>query len=525
MIKKFKNDAIAGFSVFLLALPLCLGIAVASDFPPIAGILSAITGGIIASFCGGARLAIKGPAAGLILITLGSVHQLGGGDLVLGYKRTLAVGVIAALIQILLSVAKKGILAEVIPSSIIHGMMAAIGVSIVAKQAYLLMGLIPSCSKPVDLLINLPMEIDHLNPIIFGLGLLSFAIIIGFPLIKHIKHIEPSMVILLLVVPLSLYFHLNIDQSYYFMGHAYALKPSFFINLPNNFFYAFCFPDFSIIFSAISLKYILMFALIGSIESLLTICAIDLIVPKLAPSDLNKDLRAVGVGNLVSSLIGGLPMISEIIRSKANIDYGAKSVWANFFHGSFMLIAVILLPNTLNLIPLSALAALLICVGIRLTSPAEFIHNYRIGRDHFTAFIVTFFVTLFTDLLTGVMAGIFLKLIIYMVRGNNLKKLFTPTITMKKLKNSVDIIVTGPLTFFGYLRLKKMIEIAAHNTKKIVIDLHAVTYLDHTVLRKFSALSHELKDINLIIKENPALLPFYDHPLSAKGLPKNKNPL
>ncbi len=490
MVKKLKNDVIAGFSVFLLALPLCLGIAIASGFPPVAGILSAVIGGMFASFFGGARLSIKGPAAGLIVIALGAMTQL-------GYESTLAVGVVAACIQILIGIWRKAMIAEVMPPSVIHGLLAAIGIIIVSQQTYVMMGLTAGHAKPLELLWNLPFVIGDANHIIFGLGILALMIAIIWPLIKKIAFIPSTIVILLVTIPLSLYFNLNITQ------------PDLLINIPSNILGALAFPDFSMILSPSSLKYIIMFALVGSIESLLTVCAIDSITPHAKASDLNKDLRAVGIGNLVSSLIGGLPMISEIVRSKANIDYGATSIRANFFHGLFMLVAVVVFPSVMNLIPLSALAALLVFVGLKLASPTQFIHAYTLGKDQLAIFLVTLFVTLFTDLLIGVLSGIILKIIIHVARGNQLTKLFSPMIILQKKEDTIHIVVDGPLTFLSYLKLKKMITQALKQNARIIIDLNAITYLDYTAFNKIKNLSNEFEGVETSIEGNQELIHFY----------------
>lgn len=492
--KHLKNDVMAGLSVFFLALPLCLGIALASHFPPVAGILSAIVGGLIASFCGGAKLSIKGPAAGLIVIILGAVTEL-------GYEQTLAVGAIAALIQILIGLSRKAIIAEAMPPSVIHGMLAAIGVIIVSKQAYVMLGVAALPAGPIASLLHLPFELPHANPIIFGIGLLALLISVVWPWIKTLRFIPSPIIILLLVIPLSLFFNLS---------------PDFLINLPHNILGAITLPDFSNILSLVSLKYIIMLALVGSIESLLTVCALDSITPHARASDLNRDLCAVGVGNLVSASIGGLPMISEIVRSKANVDYGATSLRANFFHGLFMLIAVMLFPTVLNLIPLSALAALLIFVGIKLAAPEQFSHAYAVGKDQFAIFLTTFIVTLATDLLIGVVAGIMLKLIIHIARGNRLMKLFSPTISIKTVQEVARIEIDGPLTFLSYLKLKQAIKEASQHSSRIILSLKAVTYLDHTVFQKFQTLPHEFKHVTITIEENQELVRLYNHPLSIR---------
>ena len=412
-------------------------------------------------------------------------------------------GVVAAVVQIIIALMRKAVIAEVMPPSVIHGMLAAIGVIIVVKQAYVLAGVTPTFSKTHELLFYFPSEVFRLNPLLFGIGLFAFAVIIFWPKFKRVAFIPSSIVILLSVIPLSLYFNLP------------EVAPKFLINLPTNFFDGIQFPDFSQIFSPVSIKYILMFAIVGSIESLLTVCAVDSI--RNTSSDLNKDLQATGIANLVSACIGGLPMISEIVRSKANIDYGAQTVKSNFFHGLFMLIAVIVFPSVMNLIPLSALAALLIFVGLRLASPKEFTHAYEVGKDQFIIFCTTFIVTLVTDLLVGVIAGVTVKLLLLWIRTHSLKNLFFPVLSVQTIGEQAVLSVDGPLTFVGYLKFKNELEKLASNHKKVTISFHAVTYFDHTVMKKIHTLRDSLKGVEITIEDNQQLVQLYNHPLSARA--------
>ncbi len=496
MIKnEIKSDIIAGFSVFLLALPLCLGIAIGSGFPPIAGIFTAIIGGMLASCCGSSSLTIKGPAAGLIAIVLAAVQELGQGDMMVGYKLTLAVGVVAALLQIIIALCKRATIAEIMPPSVIHGMLAAIGVIIISKQIYVLAGVAPTVQKPFSLLYAFPEASFGAYLPTLLIGLFSFLLVILWPKLR--LKVPSSFVIMALVIPISLY--LELPQKYL-------------INLPKNFFDGVQFPDFSQVFSPVSIKYIIMFTLVGSIESLLTVCAVDSIRSDMPSSDLNRDLRATGIANLASALIGGMPMISEIVRSKANIDYGAKTARSNFFHGFFMLVAVVLFPSVMNLIPLSALAALLIFVGLRLASPSEFTHAYEVGKDQFILFMTTFIVTLLTDLLIGVIVGVLLKIVLLLLHGNSIKDLIFPTFTEEPKGDDVILAIDGPLTFISYIRFKKTILRLAKEYKKVIISLHAVTYLDHTVIKKL----HHFKDVEISIEENQQLARLYSHPFSTR---------
>lgn len=492
MTKFFNKDDIkSGFSVFLLALPLCLGIAIASNFPPIAGIITAIVGGIVTSFFGSSRLTIKGPAAGLIVIALGAVTELGGGDVVLGYKRALAVGVIAALIQILFSKLKLAKFAEVMPPSVIHGMLAAIGVIIIAKQSHVIFGVKPESSKPLALLMELPKSAAHFNPEIFLIGILSFIIILLWPKLKKLNFIPASIVVLGLSIPLSYYFDIEHPHLYSFMGHEFNLGPEFLINLPGQILNAITFPDFGVITSMTSIKYIIMFALVGSIESLLTVCAVDSLDPEKKKSDLNKDLMATGIGNLISSLIGGLPMISEIVRTKANIDYGAKSEKSNFFHGAFLLLSVVFLPWLLREIPLSALAALLVFTGLRLASPKEFSNTFKIGVDQFVLFTSTLVITLMTDLLVGVTVGIVLKVFFHFLRGARLSDFFKLTYTKEVSNDTVTLKITGALVFTIFLELKQIIQYEISKNKKVIIDISKIVFIDHTIQEKVHVFEDE----------------------------------
>lgn len=499
-----KRDIIAGFSVFVLALPLCLGIAMASNFPPIAGIIAAISGGLIASWFGGAALSIKGPAAGLIVIALGCIEQL-------GYERALAVGVVAAVLQIVLALWRKAVYAEIMPPSVIHGMLAAIGVIIIAKQLYVLLGITPTHSSPLALLANLPIQITKLNPIICMIGLLSLTIAIVWPYLKRLAMIPASLVVLVLVIPLSMFFDFQNTHQYQFLHVNYNVNQNDLIHLPLKAWEGIHFPDFSAILTWPSIKYIVMFTLVGSIESLLTACAVDSITHAQKPSNLNRDLLAIGVGNVASSLIGGLPMISEIVRSKANIEYGAESVKSNLYHGAFMLLAVLLLPRVLNLIPLSALAALLVYIGYKLASPRAFIDTYNLGLDQFILFLTTFIITLATDLLTGVACGVILKIIIYVWRQRGQGKLFQIKIDITLKDKTLTAKVNSSLVFLNFLKLKRQLQQKKSDATKLVIDISDISYIDHTAMKKLHTLGNELEIADYEIQGMDKTQALYQH--------------
>lgn len=385
----------------------------ASGCPPIAGVITAMIGGLVSSFLGSARLSIKGPAAGLIVIILSAVQELGQGNAFLGYKRCLGVAVVAAIFQIIFSRLNAGRIGHWIPSAVIHGMLAAIGVIIIAKQLHVMFGVIPHSKTPLELIAEVPQSIVHANPEIFVIGLLTLLVTLFAPMIPVwiAKKIPPAVISLALVLPLALYWHLDHTHTYQILAYTFNVGPDFLVALPNNLMASLVFPDFSALSSLIGWKYVIMLAIIGSIESLLTIMALD------KKSDPNKDLFSVGVGNLCSVMIGGIPMISEVVRSKANIDAGAQNQGSNFFHAVFLLLSVTFLTPIIHEIPLSALAALLIITGFRLSSPIEFYKAWKIGADELAVFVTTLVVTLKEDLLVGVLAGMMLKIAIDMFTG------------------------------------------------------------------------------------------------------------
>lgn len=518
-MSKLLQDASSGFLVFLIALPLCLGISIASGFPPVAGVLTAIVGGLVASHIGSAPLTIKGPAAGLIVIALGAVNELGGGDMTLGYKRALAVGVVAAGCQILFALFKAGRFASIMPPAVVHGMLAAIGVIIIAKQLPIVMGVIGAKGEPLEMLMEIPHFLLEENPEVTLIGVVAVFILALLPMAPWpaLRKIPAPLAVLAITVPMALMFNFSIDHDYQLGGHAYHLGPKLLVQLPGNLFDAITFPDFSVVFTLVSIKYIVMFALVGTVESLLSVLAVDSMDPEHRASDLDKDLLATGIGNLLAASIGGLPMISEIVRSKANVDAGATSRWSNFAHGAFLLIFVAFLPGLLKMIPLAALAAMLVVTGARLASPREFQHVWHIGRDQFALFFTTFVITLTTDLLVGVGAGIALKLALHVYRTGGLRGLFTNPATVTRNGDALEIRVVGPLAFTNLLRLQGVLNTALDDTVRIVrVDLSGATLLDHTTQERLETMSQEWKNATLELVGLDGLKAASHHPHASR---------
>lgn len=524
--ENWKADLTSGFLVFLIALPLCLGISMASGFPPVAGIFTAIIGGVMVSFLGGSQLTIKGPAAGLIVIAIGAVTELGQGDAMLGYRLTLAVIVIAGILQIIFAWIRSGILADFFPSAAVHGMLAAIGIIIIAKQLFTLVGAKASGQDTLELLAEIPHAFGEMNPDIAIIGFVSLAIMFLFPLFKnkYLKKLPAPLIVILVAIPLGIYFDLEHEHKYLFLdGHEYTIGPKFLVTLPDNLLSAITFPDFSQILSGTSIKYIIMFALVGSLESLLSTKAIDGLDPYKRKSNMNRDLAGVGIGNTLAGFIGGLPMISEIVRSSSNINNGGKTAWSNFFHGVFLLVFVAFFPNLIHQIPLAALAAMLIYTGFRLASPKEFYKTYKIGKEQLAIFLITILVTLATDLLIGIGVGIATKFILHLLNGLPIKYIFKPLFTVQVKDDVYTVDVFHSAVFSNYIKLKKSLD-GLPRKKTIKIDFTNANLVDHTVMENLHHYQHDYEHEGgkFMLSGLDHLRKSSEHDLASRKLKKTK---
>lgn len=498
--RNWKADALSGFLVFLIALPLCLAISLACGYPAIAGVFTAIIGGILSAFISNSEMTIKGPAAGLIVVALGCVTEFGftgGVDTaadIQAYRLALGVGVVAGFIQILFGVFKSGILGEFFPTAAVHGLLASIGVLVIATQFPIMLGL-QSTGTPIDRLLAIPGYFLEMNPVIAIIGGVSLFIMFGFQFIKNpkLRIIPAPMLVLLVAVPLGLYFDIGREQVIAFAGGNHELGPRFLVNVPSDMFSALTFPDFSGVMTSVGIKYIIMFSLIGSVESLLSAKAVDQIDPYKRKTNLDKDLLAVGIGNTLAAFVGGLPMISEIVRSKANIDNGARTRFSNMFHGIFLLAFVALVPFLINQIPLAALAAMLVFTGTRLCHYTEFIHMYQIGREQIIVFVSTILGVLATDLLMGIGIGILVKAIIHILNGTPIGSMFKPNIDVVDSNDeSATIKVSRSAVFSTWIALKRAI--LRQEPKNVVIDLSDTKFIDHTVMANIAALKTEFEE-------------------------------
>ncbi len=488
--QNFSSDALSGFLVFLLALPLSLGIAGASDFPPIYGLITAMIGGLVVSFFAGSLLTIKGPAAGLIVIVAGAVSELGNGDSDLGWKLALGAVVVAGVLQVIFGLLKLGSLSDFFPLSAVHGMLAAIGIIIISKQLHILVGMNPLTEKgkpmvePIELIFELKNTILHIfkHMEVDVIGVVSLIIVFCWPLIhiKFLKKIPAALVVLVVSIPLVILLGVHNIQEIK-NSNGVVIQEAFAPLLE----FKKGFNDIigvNVSFDGISqtgtfIKFVIMFALVGSLESLLTIKAVDELDSFKRRSNTNKDLIAVGIGNIFAGVIGGLPMISEVARSSANVSNGAKTRWANFFHGVFILLFLIFAVSFSDLIPKTALSAMLIGVGWKLAHPREFGHMAKIGADQIAVFITTIIFTLATDLLIGIGAGIVLKLLLHLGRGVKFRGLFSA-------KSQIDgniITVYNAAVFSNFIKIKNKIH-SFKFTDDVILDLNDCVFIDHSVI-------------------------------------------
>ncbi|HTF22064.1 MAG TPA: SulP family inorganic anion transporter [Chryseolinea sp.] len=475
--QNWRIDAVSGFLVFLLALPLSLGIAKASGFPAAMGVLTAMIGGMFVSIFAGSQLTIKGPAAGLITICAGAVTELGALNIE-GYTGVqLACGaiVVMAAIQILFGFLKFGSLSDFFPPSAVHGMLAAIGLIIFSKQIHVLLGIDPATLKgmePIELYRMIPHSFMHADPRVALVGIVSLVIIFGMPFLKGkiFKVIPAPMIVLLVTIPMALIMDFRHTEPAFDL----VSVGNFWSNIGFN-------ASFAAIGTGVFWKYVVMFLFINSLESLLTVKAIDGLDPFKRHSNYNKDLSALGAGNMLSGLLGGLPMISEVARSSANVNFGGRTRWANFFHGLFLFIAMLLFIPVIEMIPNAALAALLIAVGYRLASPNEFYKTYKIGAEQLVIFVITVVVTVSTDLLIGVGSGIAAKFVFHILNGAPLRSLFKARYDVSENEGEYQISVKDAAIFSNLIGFKKMFSNLKPG-RKVVVNFADARIVDHTFM-------------------------------------------
>ena len=460
--KYIKEDLPAGLVVFLVALPLCLGIALASGAPLFSGIIAGVVGGIVIGFASGSNVSVSGPAAGLTVIVLNGITDLGN------YNTFLLAVVIAGILQIILGYLKAGVIGYYFPSSVIKGMLAAIGIILILKQAPVAIGYVKNMPQPY-----------HIMSIVIASISIAIILLWELPFVKKfpISKWVPGALIAVLVGT-------ALNELVVFYDPALKLINTQLVKLPvansiQEFGQQFSFPDIASLSNP--KVYILAFtiAIIASLESLLCTEAGDKLDPQKRITPTNRELKAQGIGNVISGLIGGLPLTAVIVRTSANVNAGSKTKLSAIIHGILLLISVILLASILNKIPLACLAAVLLVVGYKLAKVSLFKQMYKLGWEQFIPFIITVVAIQFSDLLKGITLGMIVA-IFYILRANYRRDYI---IHHDKLNNGglIKIDLTEHVTFLNKGSLAKKLS-QIDNGIKVVIDGTNAHYIDLDVL-------------------------------------------
>ena len=477
-----KYDLPAGLSVFFVALPLCLGISLASGAPLYAGIVSGIIGGVIVSLLSGSQLAVSGPAAGLSTIVAASIISLGD------YRTFLVAVILAGAIQVLMGLFKLGTISNYFPSSVIKGMLAAIGVLLVSKQIPLILGynqpdfwtsgFIPLISAK-NFFGNMSEFKTHITLgalIISSISILLMILAQKGEIKRYLGILPVSLIVVVAGVLLNLLFQKFLP--------AVALNQHQLVSIPNNIFKDIQFPNFkNVLYQPNILKEAFVIALLASLETLLSIEAIEKLDPLNSIVPTNRELIAQGIGNMCCGFVGAIPITAVIVRGSANIEAGAKTKLSSFTHGVLLLIAVLLLPSFINQIPYASLAAILLMTGYHLARPTLFKGIYKLGWKQFLPFATTIVVVLLTDLLIGVAIGLLVSM--YYIIQNNLQEDFEVTNEIKDGRNYLTIKLTSNVTFLNKVKLRNTLELIPDEAV-LTIDGTACNFIDYDVLEIIS---------------------------------------
>ncbi len=500
LVSRIKSNFSSGLVVFLVALPLCLGIALASGAPPLAGVISGIIGGIVVGFLSNSPISVSGPAAGLTAILVAGITELGSFELVL------MAGVIAGLIQIIFGFLKAGSISNYFPNNVIEGMLAGIGIIIVLKQIPYALGFTDLALEGEGLLTTILSSpkyffssvMAHIHPGAVIITLISIGILLLWekvPAFRKLKMVPGALVAVAAGILLNWIFKTT--------GSALAVNESMLVHLPvvkntEEFSQLFTFPDMAGFLNPKVWILGATIALVASIETLLCVEAADKMDPQRRITNTNRELKAQGIGNLLSSLIGGLPMTSVVVRSSANAKAGATSKISSIIHGALLLLSVLAIPFVLNLIPLATLSAVLILVGYKLAKPAVFVHFWHRGRLQFLPFIATMVAVVFTDLLMGVGVGMLIS-IVYILLGNK-KRAYIIRKSKTNGVNEMYITLAEEVSFLNKAAIKKTLNEIEPDTL-VTLDATASSYIASDVLdlvEEFANLT--AKDRNIEVK-------------------------
>jgi MFS superfamily sulfate permease-like transporter len=501
MFKYLKNDVPASIVVFFVALPLCLGIALASGAPLFSGLISGIVGGIIVGSLSGSHIGVSGPAAGLAAIVLTAIGALGG------YENFLVAVVLGGGIQIIFSILRAGIIAYYFPSSVIKGMLTGIGIIIILKQIPHFFGY---DSDPegdfaffqVDGQNTISEIINTVNFISPGAALIAF-LALGILILWDKVLTKKAKIFQLIQGPLVavfigiLFYNLTKDSTLWNISSEHLVS----VPIPDtmdSFIGQFSFPNFQVIARPEIWITAFTIALVASLETLLCVEATDKLDPRKRVTPTNKELMAQGTGNIVSGLIGGLPITQVIVRSSANIQSGARSKMSAIIHGFLLLISVILIPRLLNMIPLSVLAAILLVVGYKLAKPALFQKMYQLGWKQFVPFTVTVVGIIFTDLLIGIGLGLGVGIAVILIKSYQ-NSHFLHIEDKSNGKHKIKMTLAEEVTFFNKGAILKELDAIPKNSY-LELDVSKTRYLDNDIIEILEEFSGKAFNRNIDIK-------------------------
>jgi carbonic anhydrase/SulP family sulfate permease len=474
------KDIPAGLVVFLVALPLCLGISLASNAPLAAGIIAGIVGGLVVGALSGSSTSVTGPAAGLTAVVASQIAELGS------FQAFLVAVIVAGALQIVFGILKGGFLSSFFPSSVVKGLLAAIGIIIILKQLPHLVGYDADPVGETDFcqtdqkntFTELPAALQMFLPGAAVIGLLSVGLLIFWGKVSWLqKSPIPGPLVAVL-------FGTAVNLVLIQMGHPWAIAPTHLVQVPvaegaSGFLQLFSFPDFSVLAKPALYGSAVTLAVIASLETLLTIEAVDKIDPQQRKSPANRELLAQGAGNMVSGFLGGLPMTSVIVRSGANLNAGAQTKISAIFHGVLLLGCVALLPRWLNQIPLCALAAILIVTGYKLASPKIIGQMWKEGKYQFLPFAITVIAIVFTNLLTGILIGLGVSLLFILY--SNFRRPIHQVLEKHISGNVMRIELPPQVSFLNRAAMQKSLY-AIPTGGSILIDARNADYIDPDIL-------------------------------------------
>ncbi|MEC8324031.1 MAG: SulP family inorganic anion transporter [Bacteroidota bacterium] len=492
LIENWQSDLIAAVSVALIALPLSLGIALAAGAPAMSGIFSAVVGGLVTTLYRGGHISVNGPAKGVIGVILLGIAMMddGSGQ---AFNYVLAAVVVSGALQILLGVLKLGRLADIFHTSVIHGILAAIGIIIFAKQIHVAMGTHSDSPSIVQNLIDALVLLPQANPFVLVIAISGLLL-----LLFHSKtnsrffHLLPApMWVIALSIPFVYAFNFFENQTLSFLGMAYEIGPDLLLEIPDTIKDSIMHPNFSKIDTLEFWTTVFSMLIITSIESLAIAKAVDKIDPYKRKTDLNKDLTGIGLSTVVAGMIGGLPIIAVIIRSTVNIHNGAKTKWSNMYQGLLLLLFIVVLSPIMRQVPLCAFAILLVYTGFKLASPAVFKQAYSQGTEQLIFFLGTMILTLYTNLLIGLLGGLLLALVTHMLLAKlPVIEFFrmvykSKTKLLKRSDCTFDLKIRGIANFLGILKVDKLVA-QIPSGADVNIDLSetrlvGITYMDFLV--------------------------------------------